>query len=213
MRVTPVLERVPEKLAEDSASAVARCPASSTSASDAVTSLPATRPWTSIDRSRSIELVQIDDVLAVLGEHLVDGGDREDAVHRVAERLLRIDPFGARLQPEQRGDGLQVVLDAMMDLLSEDTAKRHPPVLERHRRLVRDRIEQLAVVVGERGVAVDDELTDLRVRASAGASRTACAPARPSGQAMRPSSSTTAAPVARSDSTVVCTIASSDSSR
>ena len=35
-------------------------------------------------------------------------------------------------------------------------------------------------------------------------SRTACAPARPSGHAMRPSSRTTAAPVAWSDSTVVC---------
>ena len=34
------------------------------------------------------ELVEIDDVLAMLGEHLVDGRDREDAVDRVAERLL-----------------------------------------------------------------------------------------------------------------------------
>ena len=70
-------------------------------------------------------------------------------------------PFGACLQPEQGGDGLQVVLDPVMDLLSKDPAKSHPAVLERHRRLVRDRIEQLAIVVVERGVAIDDELADL----------------------------------------------------
>ena len=43
--------------------------------------------------------------------------------------------------------------------------------------------------------------------------RTAYAPARPSGQAMFPSSSTSAAPVARTAAIVVFTIASSDSSR
>ena len=43
--------------------------------------------------------------------------------------------------------------------------------------------------------------------------RTAYAPARPSGQAMRPSSSTSAAPVAPTASIVAFTIASSDSSR
>ena len=39
--------------------------------------------------------------------------------------------------------------------------KRHAPVLERDCCLVRDRVEQLPVVVGERRVAVDDELADL----------------------------------------------------
>ena len=43
--------------------------------------------------------------------------------------------------------------------------------------------------------------------------RTACAPARPSGHAMRPSSSTSAAPVASTAAIVVWTIAASDSSR
>ncbi len=37
------------------------------------------------------QLVELDVVLAVLGQHLVDGGDREDPVDGVAERLLRVD--------------------------------------------------------------------------------------------------------------------------
>jgi hypothetical protein len=63
----------------------------------------------------------------------------------------------------------------MVDLLGEHAAERHPPVLERDRGLVRDRVEQLAVVVGERRVTVDDELADPRPRQRSG-SRTAWAP-------------------------------------
>ena len=37
------------------------------------------------------ELVQLDVVVAPLGQHLVHGGDREDAVDRVVERLARVD--------------------------------------------------------------------------------------------------------------------------
>ena len=143
-----------------SASAVARCPASSTGSSSAVTSFPATSPWTSIARSRSTQLGELDDVLAVLRQHLVHGGDREDPVDGVAERLPRIDALGARLQAQERRDGLEVVLDAVVDLLGEDAAQRHPTVLECHRSLVRDRVEELAVVVVERRVPVDDELAD-----------------------------------------------------
>ena len=67
---------------------------------------------------------------------------------------------GASLQPQERGDRLQVVLDAMVDLLGEHAAERHATVLERDGGLARDRLEQLAVVVGERRVAIDDELAD-----------------------------------------------------
>ena len=119
-------------------------------------------------REAGRELGEIDDVPAVLGQLLVHRGDREDPVDRVAERLLRVDALGPRLEPQERGDRLQVVLDPVVDLLGEHAAQRHPPVLERDRRLVRDRVEQLPVVVGERGVAVDDELAD---RAAAPAER------------------------------------------
>ena len=139
--------------------------------------------------------------------------DREDPVDRVLERLARIDAVGrARLEPEQRRDGLQVVLDAVVDLLGEHAAHHRAPVLERDRGMVGDRDEQRALVVGERRVAVADELADLAPRQRSGR-RTAYAPARPSGQAIFPSSSTSAAPVAPTASIVVFTIASSDSSR
>ena len=106
------------------------------------------------------EEVELDVVLPVLGQDLVHGRDREDPVDGVAERLLRVDIRRPRLQPQQRGDRLQVVLDAVVDLLGEHAAQRHPPVLERDGGLARDRLEQLAVVVREGRVAVDDELAD-----------------------------------------------------
>ena len=58
-----------------------------------------------------------------------------------------ISPGCARLQAQERGDGLQVVLDAVVDLLGEHAAHHRAPVLERDRRLLRDRREQLAVVL------------------------------------------------------------------
>ena len=120
-------------------------------------------------RSKAVdELREVDHVLSMLGQLLVHRGDREDPVDGVAERLLRVDAVRARLEAEQRRDGLEVVLDPVVDLLGEDAAQGHPAVLERDRRLVRDRVEQLPVVIGERRVAVDDELAD---RAAAPAQR------------------------------------------
>ena len=118
----------------------------------------------------------------------------------------------ARLEPQQRRHRLEVVLDAVVDLLGEHAAHHGAPVLERDGRLLRDRREQLAVVLGERRRAVGDELADL---AAAPAQRLAdrVRVGAPSGQAIAPSSSTSAAPVAESASIVVFTIASSDSSR
>ena len=95
------------------------------------------------------QLGEVDVVLAVLGQHLVDGGDREDPVDRVGQRPARVDLRRARLQPQQRGDGLEVVLDPVVDLLGEHAAHHRAPVLERDGSVVRDRLEQGAVVVGE----------------------------------------------------------------
>ena len=93
------------------------------------------------------QLAEVDVVVAPLGQHLVDGRDGEDPVDRVLERLARVDAVGPRLQPQQRGDRLQVVLDAVVDLLGEHAAHHRAAVLERDRRVVRDRGEQRAVVV------------------------------------------------------------------
>src|SRR3954469_10786666 len=49
----------------------------------------------------------------------------------------------------------------MVDLLREHASHDGTSVLERDRRMVRDRLEQRAVLVGERRIAVGDELADL----------------------------------------------------
>ena len=100
-------------------------------------------------RAQPVEqLGEVDVLVALLGQHLVHRGDREDPVDRVLERLPRIDVLGvARLQAEQGRDGLQVVLDAVVDLLGEHAAHDRAAVLERDRGLLRDRGEQLPVVV------------------------------------------------------------------
>ena len=56
-------------------------------------------------------------------------------------------PGCARLQAQQRRHGLEVVLDAVVDLLGEHAAHHRAPVLERDRGLLGDRREQLAVVL------------------------------------------------------------------
>ena len=70
-------------------------------------------------------------------------------------------PSALRLQAQERGDGLEVVLDAVVDLLREHAAHHRAPVLERDGGVVRDRLEQRALLVGERRVPVGDELADL----------------------------------------------------
>ena len=89
------------------------------------------------------------------------GGDREDPVDGVLERLARIDALSARLQAQERGDGLEVVLDAVMDLLGEHAAHHCAPVLERDGCVVGDRLQQRPLLVGEGRVAVGHELADL----------------------------------------------------
>ena len=86
-------------------------------------------------------------------------------------------------------------------------------VLERDGGVVRDRLEQRLVVVARTACRGRRRARRSGGRFQRSGRRTAYAPARPSGQAIFPSSSTSAAPVACSDSIVVFTIASSDSSR
>ena len=162
-RVAAVLERVLEQLAEDERER-RRTVAGERDLLELGLDVLARADALHEHRAQPLDqLAELDVVLAPLGQHLVHGGDREDPVDRVVERLPRVDHHvrAARLQAEQRGDRLQVVLDAVVDLLGEHAAHDRAPVLERHRRLVRDRGEQRGLLLGERRVAVADELADL----------------------------------------------------
>src|SRR5882672_6820335 len=106
------------------------------------------------------QLGELDVFVALFRQDLVDRGNGEDAIHGVLERLARVDTVGARLEAQQRRHGLQVVLHAMVDLLRKYAAHHGATVLERDCSMVRDRLEQRTVVVGERRVAVGDELAD-----------------------------------------------------
>src|SRR5919201_1087005 len=113
-------------------------------------------------RPQTLEQVpELDLFLASFRQYLVHRRDREDTVDRVLERLPRIGGGRTRLQAQQRSDRLQVVLHAVVDLLSEHASHHRAAVLERDRCVVRDRREQCAVVVAERCVAVAHELADL----------------------------------------------------
>ena len=143
----PCSSAFPSSSLKTSASAVARCPARSTVCSSRG-HLLARDETLDEHRAQPLEqLGQVDGILPVLRQHLVHRGDGEDPVDRVSERLARIDALGARLQPEQRRDGLEVVLDAVVDLLGQDAAQRHAAVLERDGRVVGDRLQQRPVVV------------------------------------------------------------------
>ena len=123
--------------------------------------MPAPRPWTSMARRRSTSSPRSTSSSRLLGQHLVHRRDGEDAVDRVAERLPRVDLVRAGgLEPQQRGHGLEVVLDPVVDLLGEHAAQDRAPVLERDRRVVGDRGEQAALLGREGRVAVADELAD-----------------------------------------------------
>ena len=63
------------------------------------------------------DVIEVNDLVRGVRECLVDDGDRAHPAHRLLEgrpRLRCLEP--ARLQPQQRGHGLQVVLDPVMDL-------------------------------------------------------------------------------------------------
>ena len=138
-----------------SASAVARWPASETGSSvGARPCLPATSPWTSIARSRSISSSRSTSSSRCSVSTSCTAAIARIRLTESSERLAAASTFGgARLEPQQRRDGLQVVLDAVVDLLGEHAAHHRAAVLERDGRLVRDRLEQLPVVVARSGVS------------------------------------------------------------
>ncbi len=108
------------------------------------------------------QIGEINVVVAALGQQFVHRGNREDAVHGIFECLLRVDhAVGARLESQQRRNGLKVVLDAVVDLLGEHAPHYRAAVLERNGCLLRNRREQVTVVLGEGRSPVDDELPDL----------------------------------------------------
>ena len=123
-------------------------PASETGSSSRVTSRAAADALHEHRAQPVDQLGEVDVLVALLGQHLVHGGDREDPVDGVLERLRAGRRLSARgLQAQERGDRLQVVLDAVVDLLGEHAAHHRAPVLERDGRVLGDRGEQLAVVV------------------------------------------------------------------
>ena len=125
---------------------MARLPASETGSSSVSTSFAVSEALHEHRPQPVDQLAELDVVLAMLGQNLVHGRDREDTVDRVVQRLARVDRVGApRLQPQERRNRLQVVLDAVVDLLGEHAAHDRAAVLERHRRVVRDRREERAL--------------------------------------------------------------------
>src|ERR671910_514396 len=108
--------------------------------------------------------------MARFGENLVDGSDREDSVGRVVERLTRVDTVaGAGLEAKERGDGLEVVLDAVVDLLREDAAHDRASMFELGDPALRLAVElgvldRLCDLVGDREQEVDLVLRELARR-------------------------------------------------
>ena len=144
-----------------SASAVARLPAIETELELCMDFLSGGQPLHEHRAQPLEQLAQLDDLFALLRQDFMHGGDCEDAIHGILERLARVGVRRSRLQAEERCDRLEVVLDAVVDLLREHAAHHGSPVLERDRGVMCDRREQRALLVGERCVAVADELADL----------------------------------------------------
>ena len=107
------------------------------------------------------EFSELDVFVAPLSEHLVHRRDRQNPVDRIVQRLPCVDAVRPRLQPQERRHGLQVVLHAVMNLLSQDAAQHRSPVLQRDCRVARNRRQQRAVLLRERRVAVAHQLADL----------------------------------------------------
>ena len=179
------------------------------------------------------QVCEVDVALAARGRQVVHLGDREDAIDGVCERPLRV-ARARRAQPQQRRHRLQVVLDAVVDLLGHDPAHHAAPGLHGRRGLVGDRLQQRPLLAREAppaGLGADERadaprLPDQRHRHAAGRvdavrrRRPPRAPRRPGPRARsaaRPSPRSARPARARSSwrgprSAAVCTIASSASS-
>ena len=84
-------------------------------------------------------LLDIDVLAALLREVLMDNGDGEDAVDTLLQRCLYLGRLGPpRLDAQQARDGLQVVLDAVMDLLDDSRLDADFLILGARLRDIRD---------------------------------------------------------------------------
>jgi hypothetical protein len=205
-----VLERVLEQLREDERER-GRAVAGARDGLERRVDLAARADALDEHRAQPLEQVgEVDVVVAPLRQHLVHGRDREDPADRVLERLARVDrAVGTRLEAQQRRDGLQVVLDAMVDLLGEHARITARPCSSATAACARSR-RAAVVVLRERRRAVGDELADCRPPAQRLADRVRVR-TPPATRSCRPRYER--GPVAESASIVVFTIASSDSSR
>jgi len=77
----------------------------------------------------------------VLRQDFVHGGDCEDPIHGVLEGLPGVGAGCSRLQAKERRDRLEVVLDAVVDLLRQNASHHRSPVLQRDRGVMCDRRE------------------------------------------------------------------------
>ena len=94
----PVLERVLEQLGEDERQRGRATAGERDRLEPRLDLAPRADPLHEHRAQPVDQLRQLDVLLALLGERLVDGRDREDPVDRVLERLARIDALGAHLQ-------------------------------------------------------------------------------------------------------------------
>ena len=161
MRPAPCSSAFWSSSLKTSASAVARLPASETCSRRASTSRPPPIPCTSIARSRSMSSAS-----STSSSRCSVSASCTAAIARIRLTECSSASRGStsrrvRLQAQQRRDRLEVVLHAVVDLLREHAAHDRAPVLERDGGVVRDRLEQRALLVGERDVLVRDELADL----------------------------------------------------
>ena len=95
-------------------------------------------------RQPAHEVGRVHVVVSRCGQQVVDLGDRQDPSDRVAQGTARV-ALGARRQAQQRGHGLQVVLDPVMDLLGEQAAHRPARRRDGYRRLGGDGTQQDAL--------------------------------------------------------------------
>ena len=134
--VAAVLERVLQQLGEDERErGRARARRATPARARRVTSLPPPTPCTSIARSRSIRSASSTYHRGAGCEQLIHRCNGPDAVDRCSSASRGSIFRRPRLQAQQRRDGLQVVLDAVVDL-SRARRDHRAAMLQRDRRCV-----------------------------------------------------------------------------
>ena len=108
----PVLERIAEQLREDEGQGCRPVPGERDRLEGGL-DVAARSDTLNEHRAQPIEqLCEIDLLVTLFGQHLVHRRNGENPAHGVLERLARVDVGRiASLQPQQRGHGLEIVLD------------------------------------------------------------------------------------------------------